>query len=90
MKIRNHYVNTFINFIILVSILYAIFGYVIYKFNKDYISYTADTVRGTYQVDLTLHLARYRQHSGAVFFVSSSDKNIKPKEQEMGIRALFF
>lgn len=36
MKIRNHYVNTFINFIILVSILYAIFGYVIYKFNKDY------------------------------------------------------
>ena len=36
-----------------------------YKFNKDYISYTADTVRGTYQVDLTLHLARYRQHSGA-------------------------
>ena len=24
-----------------------------YKFNKDYISYTADTVRGTYQVDLT-------------------------------------
>lgn len=34
-----------------------------YKFNKDYISYTADTVRGTYQVDLTLHLAKYRAHS---------------------------
>lgn len=34
-----------------------------YKFNKDYISYTADTVRGTHQVDLTLHLARYKQHS---------------------------
>lgn len=34
-----------------------------YKFNKDYISYTADTVRGTYLVDLTLHLAKYRAHS---------------------------
>lgn len=34
-----------------------------YKFNKDYISYTADTVRGTYQVDLTLHLAEYKAHS---------------------------
>ncbi|WP_294634001.1 BamA/TamA family outer membrane protein [uncultured Bacteroides sp.] len=34
-----------------------------YKFNKDYISYTADTVRGTHQVDLTLHLANYRQHA---------------------------
>lgn len=32
-----------------------------YKFNKDYISYSADTVRGTYLVDLTLHLAQYRQ-----------------------------
>lgn len=31
-----------------------------YKFNKDYISYTADTVRNTYLVDLTLHLAPYR------------------------------
>ena len=37
-----------------------------YKFNKDYISYTADTVRNTYQVDLTLHLAPYHRHaSGA-------------------------
>lgn len=34
-----------------------------YKFNKDYISYTADTVRGTFLVDLTLHLAKYRAHS---------------------------
>ncbi len=33
-----------------------------YKFNKDYISYTADTVRNTYLVDLTLHLALYKQH----------------------------
>ena len=40
------------------------YGY--YKFNKDYISYTADTVRNTYQVDLTLHLAPYHRHaSGA-------------------------
>ncbi|MDR1004661.1 MAG: BamA/TamA family outer membrane protein [Prevotellaceae bacterium] len=35
-----------------------------YRFNKDYITYTADTVRGSYQVDLTLHLTRYRQHAG--------------------------
>ena len=32
-----------------------------YKFNKDYISYTADTVKNSYLVDLTLHLAPYRQ-----------------------------
>lgn len=35
-----------------------------YKFNKEYISYTADTVRNTYLVDLTLHLSPYRQRSG--------------------------
>lgn len=35
-----------------------------YKFNKDYISYTADTVKGTYLVDLTLHLAPYRPYIG--------------------------
>lgn len=34
-----------------------------YKFNKDYISYTADTVRNTYLVDLTLHLAPYKQNN---------------------------
>lgn len=33
-----------------------------YKFNKDYISYTADTVRNTHLVDLTLHVALYKQH----------------------------
>ncbi|GCB34448.1 translocation and assembly module lipoprotein TamL [Bacteroides faecalis] len=33
-----------------------------YKFNKDYIGYTADTVRNTYDVDLTLHLRAYRAH----------------------------
>ena len=31
-----------------------------YKFNKDYISYTADTVRNTYLVDLTMHLEPFR------------------------------
>lgn len=34
-----------------------------YKFNKDFINYTADTVRNTYQVDLTLHINLYRTHS---------------------------
>lgn len=33
------------------------------KFNKEYISYTADTVRDSYLVDLTLHLLPYRQHN---------------------------
>lgn len=35
-----------------------------YKFNRDYISYTADTVRGTYLVDLTLRLSMPRDASG--------------------------
>ena len=35
-----------------------------YKFNKDYINYTADTVRNTYLVDLTLHLQSYKSHPG--------------------------
>ena len=34
-----------------------------YKFNKDYIGYTADTVRNTYKVDLTQHLHPYKNHS---------------------------
>ena len=34
-----------------------------YKFNKDYIGYTADTVRNTYIVDLTQHLQPYRVHA---------------------------
>ena len=34
-----------------------------YKFNKDFLSYTADTVRNTYLVDLTLHLLPYRQRT---------------------------
>ncbi len=32
-----------------------------YKFNKEYVTYTADTIRNTYLVDLTLHLALYKQ-----------------------------
>jgi outer membrane protein assembly factor BamA len=35
-----------------------------YKFNKEFITYTADTVRGTHRVDLTMHLALYRQRAG--------------------------
>lgn len=35
-----------------------------YKFNKDYINYTADTVRNTYLVDLVLHLQSYKSHPG--------------------------
>lgn len=35
-----------------------------YKFNKDYITYTADTVRNTYLVDLTLHLLPYKASVG--------------------------
>lgn len=31
-----------------------------YKFNKDFLSYTADTARRTYLVDLTMHLQPYR------------------------------
>lgn len=35
-----------------------------YKFNKDYLKYTADTVRQTFLVDLTMHLEPYRQGAG--------------------------
>ena len=44
------------------ELLTSCFGMVIIKFNKDYVGYTADTVRGTYQVDLILHLHAYRAH----------------------------
>lgn len=36
-----------------------------YKFNKEYISYTADTVRDSYLVDLTLHLLPYQHNDTA-------------------------
>ena len=32
-----------------------------YKFNKDYITFTADTARGTYWVDVTMHLSLVKQ-----------------------------
>ena len=35
-----------------------------YKFNKDYITYTADTARDTHQVDLALHLLPYKTYVG--------------------------
>ena len=35
-----------------------------YKFNKDYITYTADTARNTHQVDLTLHILPYKTYVG--------------------------
>lgn len=34
-----------------------------YKFNKDYVSYSADTVHNTYLVDLTMHLTPYKPRS---------------------------
>lgn len=34
-----------------------------FKFNKDYVGYTADTVRNMYQVDLTMHLRAYKAHA---------------------------
>lgn len=36
-----------------------------YKFNKDFISYTADTLRGDSSINLTLHLMPYRTHAVA-------------------------
>ncbi|WP_321480048.1 BamA/TamA family outer membrane protein [uncultured Bacteroides sp.] len=36
-----------------------------YKFNKDFINYTADTVRNTYLVDLTLHVLPYKTDMNA-------------------------
>ena len=36
-----------------------------YRFNKDYIYYTADTVRGSRAVDVTLHLTKYQPSSAS-------------------------
>ena len=36
-----------------------------YKFNKDYIVYTADTVRGTCKVDLTMRMLPYKERDGS-------------------------
>lgn len=35
-----------------------------YKFNKDYITYIADTIRNTYLIDLTLQVLPYRAYIG--------------------------
>lgn len=34
-----------------------------YRFNKDFIYYTADSTKGSKEVDLTLHLAKYRTNN---------------------------
>lgn len=36
-----------------------------YRFHKDFIQYTADSVRGSRDIDVTLHLLRYRANSNA-------------------------
>ena len=36
-----------------------------YRFNKDYIYYTADTVHGSRSVDVTLHLTKYQPSSAS-------------------------
>lgn len=35
-----------------------------YRFNKDYITYSADSVKGSTMIDLTLHLHKYGQNNG--------------------------
>lgn len=37
-----------------------------YRFNKEYLEYTADTVRGTYDVQLTMHLLPFRVTNDSV------------------------
>lgn len=37
-----------------------------YKFNKEYFTYVADTVRNTYMVDLTMRLSPYKRQTNAV------------------------
>lgn len=36
-----------------------------YKFNKEYITYVADTVRNSYLVDLTMHVDMFKAHADA-------------------------
>ncbi len=36
-----------------------------YKFNKDYITYQADTISGTYDVSLTMNIASYNRKNGS-------------------------
>ena len=37
-----------------------------YRFNKEYITYSADTTRNTYLIDLTMHLEPYRVNADSV------------------------
>lgn len=37
-----------------------------YRFNKEYITYSADTTRNTYLIDLTMHLEPYRMASDSL------------------------
>ena len=36
-----------------------------YRFNKDFIFYTADSIRGSRDISVTLHLKKYTEHSDA-------------------------
>ena len=57
-----------------------------YRFNKEFIQFTADTVKNGYNVDLTLHLLKYKEsnrapernhteyHIGKVNFLSNTDE----------------
>ncbi len=57
-----------------------------YRFNKEFIQFTADTVKNGYNVDLTLHLLRYKESNrapeqnhteyriGQVHFLSNTDE----------------
>lgn len=57
-----------------------------YRFNKEFIQFTADTVKNGYNVDLTLHLLRYKESNrapeqnhteyriGQVRFLSNTDE----------------
>ncbi|MDR0962659.1 MAG: BamA/TamA family outer membrane protein [Mediterranea sp.] len=67
-----------------------------YRFNKEFITYTADTVRGTYQADLTMHLSPFRLRAddeprphpqytiGEVSFITDYDASSTPAVTETG------
>ena len=40
-----------------------------YRFNKEYLTYSADTTRNTYLIDLTMHLEPYRVNADSVTVV---------------------
>ena len=59
-------------------------GLEFYAVNKDYIGYTADTVRNTYNVDLTQHLQMYK----AQMCIRDSDTSPTYKVLEEGANTL--